>query len=112
MEILQKILDLFDPLSTFSKCGLAGLAIGVLFLLFKDVIRKSIFPKLTRKQLFQVIMTFIFCSTIVCIVGIVYSREQKSDRLNSNENLKDSLKYEPLILKKQGVTLIDSTKKK
>jgi hypothetical protein len=38
--------------------GLAGLAIGIFLILFREVIRKSIFPTLTKKQSFVMLLTF------------------------------------------------------
>ena len=38
--------------------GLAGLAVGVFLILFREVIRKNIFPTLTKKHSFTILLIF------------------------------------------------------
>jgi hypothetical protein len=50
--------------------GIGGIALGVFLLLFRDVIRKKIFPKLTKKQGYHVILVCMILSWSVAIAGI------------------------------------------
>lgn len=50
--------------------GIAGLAIGVLLLVFRDVIRKEIFPRLTRERAYQIIRLLIILTFLVALTGI------------------------------------------
>jgi hypothetical protein len=43
-----------------STAGLAGLAIGMIVILFKEVIRKRIFPQLPKKEAYQLLRTILF----------------------------------------------------
>jgi hypothetical protein len=53
-----------------STAGLAGLAIGMIVILFKEVIRKRIFPQLPTKQAYQLLRTILFLAWSIAIVGI------------------------------------------
>lgn len=111
MSFIDKLLDFFDPLSPFVKYGVAGLLVGVLFFIFKEIIRKNIFPTITKKHAYYIILSIILCSTAVCIIGLL----KPIDNLEFNENVskeKDSLNYQPLILEKKGIVLVDSINKK
>jgi hypothetical protein len=50
--------------------GIGGIALGVFLLLFRDVIRKKIFPKLSQKQGYHVILIFMILSWSVAIAGV------------------------------------------
>ena len=50
--------------------GLGGLALGVFLLLFRDVIRKNIFPNLTRSQAFRLLMLVLVLVWSVALAGI------------------------------------------
>jgi nitrate reductase gamma subunit len=50
--------------------GLGGLALGVFLLLFRDVIRKKIFPNLTRSQAFRLLMLVLVLVWSVALAGI------------------------------------------
>ena len=50
--------------------GIGGLAIGLLVIIFRDVIRKNIFPSLTKKQGFQLLTLIVVLSWSVAIIGI------------------------------------------
>jgi hypothetical protein len=50
--------------------GIGGLALGVFLLLFRDVIRKKIFPQLTKRQGFHVIVLFLVLVWSVALAGI------------------------------------------
>jgi len=50
--------------------GIGGIAVGVFLLLFRDVIRKKIFPKLTQSQAYRVILVFMILTWSVAIAGV------------------------------------------
>jgi hypothetical protein len=50
--------------------GIGGIALGVFLLLFRDVIRKRIFPKVTQKQGYHIILIFMILSWSVAIAGV------------------------------------------
>ena len=50
--------------------GIGGIAVGVFLLLFRDVIRKKIFPKLTQRQAYRVILVFMILTWSVAIAGV------------------------------------------
>ncbi len=77
--------------------GIGGLALGVLLILFREVIRKKIFPVLTKKQGFQIIIVFmllVWSASIFCIY--VYYDSNKSDPITISkeeiEKIKDAVK--------------------
>ena len=51
--------------------GIGGVALGVLLLLFRDVIRKKIFPQLTKRQGYRVVLLFLILTWSVAIAGII-----------------------------------------
>ena len=50
--------------------GIGGLAIGVLLLVFRDVIRKEIFPSLTREHAYRIIRLIIILTFLMALAGI------------------------------------------
>lgn len=50
--------------------GIAGIGVGAFVLLFREVIRKEIFPQLTKKQGFQIILIFLFLVWSVAIASL------------------------------------------
>lgn len=50
--------------------GIGGLALGVFLLLFREIIRKRIFPQLTKSQSFRLLMTMTILVWTIAIVGI------------------------------------------
>ena len=51
--------------------GIGGIALGVFRLLFRDVIRKRIFPQLTRQQAYRILVLALVLTWSVAIAGIV-----------------------------------------
>jgi hypothetical protein len=51
--------------------GIGGLALGVFLLLFKDIIRKNIFPKLPAAEAYRLLRLITGAVWSVAIVGIV-----------------------------------------
>jgi hypothetical protein len=58
--------------------GIGGVAIGGMVIIFRDVIRKNIFPTLTRQHAFEIIRLIVVLSFVMALVGIgawIYSRQ-------------------------------------
>lgn len=75
--------------------GIGGLALGVLLLIFRDVIRKNIFPTLTKEQAYRLIRLIVILAFAIAVFGIlawVYTSKLTSPSLNNT-----SLKVEPGI---------------
>ncbi len=49
--------------------GIGGLAIGALLLIFRDVIRKEIFPSLTREHAYRIIRLLIVLTFLMALAG-------------------------------------------
>jgi hypothetical protein len=41
--------------------GIGGIALGVLLILFREIIRKKIFPQLTKEQAYSLLKLIIVC---------------------------------------------------
>lgn len=54
-----------------SVAGIGGLAIALCLFIFRDLLRKKIFPTLTKDHAFRVINNIILATTIVAIIGII-----------------------------------------
>lgn len=50
--------------------GIGGVAIGGMVLIFRDVIQRNIFPKLTREHAFQLIRLIVILSFLMAIMGV------------------------------------------
>lgn len=51
--------------------GLAGVVVSLVFALFKEIIRKKIFPNLTKEQAYRIIRLIIISAAIVAVTGII-----------------------------------------
>ena len=51
--------------------GIGGAALGVFLLVFRDVIRKNVFPQLTKRQGFQLLILALVLTWSVAIAGIL-----------------------------------------
>ena len=51
--------------------GLAGLAIGMILLLYREIVRKSIFPTLTRTDAYRLLRTIAILSWSIAMFGIL-----------------------------------------
>lgn len=114
MNFIERIADFVDPFSSLAKyLGLSGVIIGFVFYVFKEIIRKNIFPTLTKIQAYSTIRLIIICSTIIAIIGFTIPALKSDKDSQKNYVLKeDSLKYEPVILEKKDILLVDTNKKK
>lgn len=60
-----RILEIVAPVA-----GVGGIALGVFLLLFREVIRKNIFPKLKPEQATRIIMVFMVLVWSVALAGL------------------------------------------
>ena len=66
MSEAQSILCLFAKVA-----GIGGLSLGVFLLLFREVIRKQIFPTLSDKNAYNLIRLFLHLTFSIAALGIV-----------------------------------------
>ncbi|MFT3910690.1 MAG: hypothetical protein QM737_14830 [Ferruginibacter sp.] len=77
--------------------GIAGMAIGVFLILFRELIGKIIFSTLTKKQSYVIIILFmvlVWSFSIFCIVQYYYGKDKASQQVTvlvHGENGKDDL---------------------
>lgn len=58
-------------LETLGKvAGVGGISLGVLALVFRDVIRKNIFPSLTKVQAYKVIQQIVWLTFSIAVIGL------------------------------------------
>ena len=50
--------------------GIGGIALGVFMLLFREVIRKNIFPTLSDDEAYRLIRQFMYLTFGIALVGI------------------------------------------
>ncbi len=50
--------------------GIGGIALGVLLLVFRDVVRQQIFPQLTKEQAYRLLTTIIVLVWSVAVLGV------------------------------------------
>jgi hypothetical protein len=113
VDFLRKLSDFFDPFSSLAKyIGLAGVAIGMVFWVFKEIIRKDIFSKLDKKQSYNIIrLIIIICFGVVVLSLIVYTFSLFKPSSITNKT-SDSVKEETLKLENKGVIVVDSSNNK
>lgn len=51
--------------------GLAGLAIGMILLLYREIVRKNVFPALSKRDAYRLLRAIAVLSWSVAIVGIL-----------------------------------------
>ena len=89
--------------------GIGGIALGAFVLLFREIIRKSIFPRLRKDDAYQLLKLISVCVFLVAIAGIgawawsggqanVRDAEHDTDR----RNLEESSDIEQSITIKDG----------
>jgi tetratricopeptide (TPR) repeat protein len=50
--------------------GIGGIALGVLLLVFRDVVRKKIFPMLTKEQAYKLLRSALLLTCLIALAGI------------------------------------------
>jgi hypothetical protein len=86
-----------EILKTFGGiAGLAGLAVGLILLLYREIIRKNVFPTLTKKHAYLLLRTIAVLSWSVAIVGILCWAWSNSNahRSQSTNAVADSVSQE------------------
>ena len=72
-----------DLLGNLGKiAGIAGIALGILFLTFQSIIQKNIFPNLSKEHGYKVIRMIVVACTMIAVLGIgawVYANQQEKD---------------------------------
>jgi hypothetical protein len=69
--------------------GIGGISMGILLILFREIIRKKIFPNLTKNQGYQLLKLIIFLVWGIAVLGLVAwtflsAREQDSKSTSQN----------------------------
>jgi len=79
-----------EVIQTIAKvAGLAGISIALVFYIFRSIIKKKIFPMLTKAQAYKIINTIILSTVVIALVGIaawVYTSQQSSPSLNGSNS--------------------------
>lgn len=79
--------------------GLAGLAVGMILLLYQAIVRKNIFPMLTRTDAFRLLRTIAVLSWSVAIFGILcWVLSTRSGRHNSSDPSAATTPPEPPVV--------------
>lgn len=81
---------LFETLGQIA--GIGGVALGVFLLLFRDVIRRNIFPNLTREQAYKIIRLVLVLTFLIALAGIgawVWSNkfQETPDQMAASEEI-------------------------
>jgi len=51
--------------------GIGGISLGVLLIVFREIIRKNIFPQLTRQNAYSLLRLIVILVWTIALVGIV-----------------------------------------
>jgi hypothetical protein len=80
--------------------GLAGLAIGLILLLYREIVRKSIFPTLTKRDAYRLLRNMALLSWSVAMVGIFsWTWTASASRKSGTDLTTDAVKNsEPLVI--------------
>ncbi len=78
----------FDLIKTVGQiAGIGGIALGVFLRIFKEIIRKKIFPMLTKEQAYRLLSRISTYTFIIALVGIgawVYTSTSNSSSSDTN----------------------------
>lgn len=92
----------FETLKMFGQvAGLAGLSLGVLLILFRDIIRKKIFPDLTKEHAYRLLRLIVILVWSIAVLGIgawAYSNNHQSrvePKVEPKVELQPSAKEKP-----------------
>ena len=66
--------------------GIGGIALGIFLISFREIIRKNIFPNLTKKQAYRLLIVSILSLWSIGVIGIL-SWIYTKDRVNSNTKI-------------------------
>jgi uncharacterized membrane protein SpoIIM required for sporulation len=62
------LVELLEKMGSIA--GIGGLSIGVFLLLFREIIRKQVFPRLTKQQAYRVIGLVSVLVWSIAVIGI------------------------------------------
>ncbi len=90
-----------------SIAGIGGISIGLILILFKDIIKKKIFPQLTKKQAYKIIRLIVILSFIISVIGMTTYLIKEVDHKKNPENnsttvIKDTTLIPTLNVKSSG----------
>lgn len=66
---ISAMVELLEKLGRIA--GIGGIALGVFMLLFRELIRKNIFPQLEEKRAYKIILHFMYLTFSIAALGIV-----------------------------------------
>lgn len=97
-----------NVIEVFGKWGsIGGLALAVLLFLFREVIRKSIFPTLTKEQAYRILLMILLLVSLITLASIVAFVYIKSNGFNTKHRDENSQEK-----KSEVVTGKDSSKER
>ncbi|MEM6825754.1 MAG: hypothetical protein AAF566_11635 [Pseudomonadota bacterium] len=86
--------------------GIGGIGLAVFYLLFRDLIRKSIFPKLSKKDSYRVILIFMGLVWSVSVIAMVLWRfETLQGADNGSVEIQDFIVSEIVLDEEEGLVL-------
>lgn len=62
--------DFFETLGKYA--GIGGFSLGFILVIFREIIRKTIFPKLKQSQSYRIILTIIISSFVLAAIGLIF----------------------------------------
>jgi hypothetical protein len=88
--------------------GLAGLAIGIVLVIFREILKKDIFPQLNRDQTYRLFQKLIICTFAIGTIGILawVIVPPLSARFSPKANGAYSVKV--TVLNPQGIPVADA----
>lgn len=88
----MKLIDNMELIKTFGMiAGIGGLALGVLLIIFREIIRKKIFPQLTKQQSYKLIRLMVIFVFIVAVVGIIAWVYAKKLTLSKDNHIEENV---------------------
>ncbi len=51
--------------------GIAGIAVGLAVIVFRDVIRKNIFPQLPKQNAYRLLRLIVVCAWSIAVLGLM-----------------------------------------
>jgi len=84
--------------------GIAGISLGIIFLIFKQIIAKKIFPQLSKEQSYKILRLLITLLFIIGIVGmLLWSFNPVIAQLANNTKAKNPFGDEQILLNDQSL---------
>lgn len=99
-------IELFNILGKIA--GIAGLSVGLILVVFREIIRKKIFPNLTKQQGYKIIRLIIILVFIIAMSGIAawtYTENNKNVQSNNNESSNKNSNLDQFVVNEKITTL-------